>query len=128
LGFRLFKKRKNNEEEGKRRRKRGEEEEEEEGGDVLTSLSFDPGVAEQVRWLPPLIPLDSTKIDLGRIPSDKIDYVAAYADLIIDLQQILAQGAGDEAKASLLEAYKLLSQVRIYSAQEGWKLRMALGR
>jgi len=81
-----------------------------------------------VRRFRSLLPLDSHKLDFGRVPVDKLDYITARVELQILIQELPTQTSEMDEQLKFLEAYRTLSVVRVYGATEGWMLKMLLGR
>jgi hypothetical protein len=92
--------------------------------DAMTTLMKDIDVSTIVKSYKSLIPLDSHKIDYGRVPSSLADYIERSIELQLIIEQMLTPS--DET-IRFLESYNILTKLRIYSAVEGWLLRMILG-
>ena len=92
--------------------------------DALTMLMKDIDVSTIVKSYRALIPLDSHKIDYGRIPSNLIEYIERAIELQIDILQLQSSS---EEEIKFLESYKIQTKLRVFSAVEGWLLKMILG-
>ena len=121
---------------GKGRRGEGEEEERVEEGvgegvdidylglyEFFSNFAKDPNVELVVKQYTALVPLDSHKIDFGRVPSRMVDYIIARKDLQILIQELVER---NEEMLKFLESYRLYTDIRILSAEEGWKARLFL--
>jgi hypothetical protein len=138
LKIRLFKKKEDEEDEERgKRRSRDEEGEGEERLDelydadeltvrssIIDALAKDADVSTNVKAYRPLIPLDSHKVDFSRVPKDRLDALVLEADLQLFIQELLS----NDEDIRFLESYNFLTKLRLYTATEGWLLRVVMGR
>jgi len=93
--------------------------------DVLSTLMKDVDVSSLVKTRKSIIPLDSHKIDFGRVPSSLAEYIERSVELQLMIEEMLSNS---DEEIRFLESYNILTKLRISSAVEGWLLRMILGR
>jgi hypothetical protein len=137
LKIRLFKKKEGEGEEERGKRRSREEEVDEERldelydadelavrGSIIDALAKDADVSTNVKAYRPLIPLDSHKVDFSRVPKDRLDALVLEADLQLFIQELLS----NDEDIRFLESYNFLTKLRLYTATEGWLLRVVMGR
>jgi hypothetical protein len=93
--------------------------------DAMTTLAKDVDVSSVVKSYKSLIPLDSHKIDYGRVPSQLADYIERSIELQLIIEEMLTP---NDEMIRFLESYNIMTKLRVYSAVEGWLLRMILGK
>ena len=138
MKIRLFKKKEEEGEARGRRPRSGDEEEEAEErldelydadelavrAGIIDALAKDVDVSTNVKVYKPLIPLDSHKVDFSRVPRDRLDALVLEADLQLFIQELLS----NDEDIRFLESYNFLTKLRLYTATEGWLLRVVMGR
>ena len=90
---------------------------------LFSELIKDDDVTEVVQKHKHLIPLNSHKIDFGRIPSNLVNYYMIQARLQVLIDEICNPTINDE-HVKFLESYNIYTSIRMHSAADGWLMKV----